>query len=398
MTAHLTEPGNVMVYAVSPAVRVTAWWHQKEWLPLDEPLAIGRRRMFDCNEQANCWRLCLKYSGGNHSEDMSFLITSIMDVNMAQKRLKCRDEDINYMQRVKCVNETLSIEMQSVKANQKKCTRPIPLYYESHHDGDKISDIKITTKIGHNEPGSNVVLDPNSNVTLDANIPLFKNCGIDNECKSTLVDNSQSFTNNSQRIEFRPGNSWNPITLQVYLTVSGDPSYNTNLFIRAPPSAVYENIAKVNLRSNRHMAQLSCYSVDTLYKCPLGNPLEAESHKFNVMFNVRPTGLVEVEHFSWHVNNTNDEAVQTKTKHSEVAYYIDHTKVKVELENDGQTFNNGVVDPLEQRFPFNQRFVNELSNFFCITELCQLYHQKPWQCQYNRNCGTTSIANLQIKQ
>ena len=75
---------------------------------------------------------------------------------------------------VKCVNENLSIELKNVAEKKKRCTDKIPLYYESHHDGDKISSIKMNTQIKQLRAENDVILDPNSDVELLSTIPLFK--------------------------------------------------------------------------------------------------------------------------------------------------------------------------------------------------------------------------------
>ena len=84
------KKGNVMIFGVTPSVRLTALWSNTEWLPLDQPfdpLNHLKRRKFDCEGKSNCWRLCIKYEGGIKNENLDFLIISHLDTDMVTKRL-----------------------------------------------------------------------------------------------------------------------------------------------------------------------------------------------------------------------------------------------------------------------------------------------------------------------
>ena len=81
--------GNVMIFGVTPSVRLNSMWSNTEWLPLDEPLDPldhQIRRKFDCQGKSNCWRLCIKYEGGIKNENLDFLILSHLDTDMLTKR------------------------------------------------------------------------------------------------------------------------------------------------------------------------------------------------------------------------------------------------------------------------------------------------------------------------
>ena len=85
------------VYETYPSVRIISWW-SNEWLPLGEPLN-QKTRMADCGGGgANCWRLCISFSGGYSDQLLDFDIRSNLDsaVDEKFKRLQCSSQKLNH--------------------------------------------------------------------------------------------------------------------------------------------------------------------------------------------------------------------------------------------------------------------------------------------------------------
>ena len=101
--------------------------------------------------------------------------------------------------------------------------------------------------------------------------------------------------------------------------------------------------------------QCSETNVKRLYRCPLGNPLKQDSHKFELKFKVSPVDTSLPEVFSWHMNNTNDgESSTTNQTTAQLDFYI-QPNLKIEPENDGKQFFDQDIDKLQEFFPFQQK-------------------------------------------
>ena len=85
------------IYETYPSVRVEAWW-SNPWRPLGEPLS-QKTRMADCGGGgANCWRLCVSFTGGYSDQLLDFDIRSNLDSTFDEKfkRLQCSPQKLNH--------------------------------------------------------------------------------------------------------------------------------------------------------------------------------------------------------------------------------------------------------------------------------------------------------------
>ena len=151
-----------------------------------------------------------------------------------------------------------------------------------------------------------------------------------------------------------------------------------------------KSISKVGLQESPRLVtdfrgQCSETNVKRLYRCPLGNPLKQDSHKFELKFKagfyfllkslefallavdglglnpwkVNPIDTPLPEVFSWHMNNTNDgESSTTNQTTAELDFYIE-PNLKIEPENDGKQFFDQDIDKLQEFFPFQQRYFEQ---------------------------------------
>ena len=295
----------VHLYRFKPAMRIEAHFKQMNVTTLGRPHwgkdAWATQNDLDCSGDANCWRLCIKFNGADVPDIHSFDVTSKLDTlvgritcNVAENRRACDTE------------RTIAIRLTQVHRGVEKCTRPVPLHYDSHHE-DKIQPVLFETTI---TPSVNdtFVVDPNSATEIIQEISIWKNCSSsNNRCQSALVNPSgdldpKSIDFVSKSIRGDPKR----LRLKLILTVLKDPSFNTKLFITHPVGARFSQLVRLVNRTVEVRIQCQQNAEDFLLTCILGNPLGQGHHTFYVTFYMEPTGKSPVEFFNWHVNNTND--------------------------------------------------------------------------------------------
>ena len=156
--------------------------------------------MADCGGGgANCWRLCISYTGGYSDQLLDFDIRSNLDsvIDEKFKRLQCSSQKLNHKSnQASCETPSrLLVRLRSVQQRDTKCTAHVPLLYRSDHDSDKVRPIEIDTEIGlrPRKSAPEVVLDPNSRIKFTTSVDLYKDCGQDNLCQAKLTEHRKKF-------------------------------------------------------------------------------------------------------------------------------------------------------------------------------------------------------------
>ena len=168
--------------------------------------------------------------------------------------------------------QSISISLSNVKRGVEKCTHRVPLRYNRNHE-DKITPVILVTKIAPIS-NHNFVVDPNSSTEINQTLSIWKDCADQYRCRSQLLNSfgelnctSVDFVTRGMRETGKK-----PIKLKVLFTVSGDPSFNTKMFITHPEGARFSKIYRIGsgeLQIPYHCEQ----TADLLLTCLLGNPL-----------------------------------------------------------------------------------------------------------------------------
>ena len=350
----------VFVFKFKESMRIQAKFKRLSKISLGGPKTEGRE--LDCSPDVNCWRLCVGFSGAQVPNYVQFHITSELDANIG--RIKCKHRG------TECKDRRIETQLR-VKKNEEKCTRPIPLVYDSSHE-NKIDPVPILTKVAPIPPGNlEYIVDPYSTTELVETLSIWKECkSRNNTCQSELTApfgeiDPDFIIYSSPGIR---GGQNGQFKLKIMFTVEKDPSFNTKLFIYHPKEARYANLKVLrdetgNRNKNRNsgaQANPVCIKDESeplLYVCMLGNPLNKGHHTLYVYWYIEPTGQSAEEHFYWHINNTNDgepstTGVQTVTLGVEIE--TDET-ILITAENDQIPYREGLDWLIQHNYTVRNR-------------------------------------------
>ena len=317
----------IFLYSTKSTIRVRAQLDSLKKYPIGG--LPGNRKYFNCESTSsssstgeyedNCWKVCISFDGDESdrkTEKLNFRIQSSLDIkqgHQAQKRLKLKE------------NSEFEITISNVIRGQEKCKIKKLDYTEKD---EKQKSVFVLTQISlKNEKSRQVIIDPNSQIKIETEIKLFKNCGQGDKCNATLTRDSSQLrpavllfesprSKSLPKVKgFMHGNE-KQVNLIINVTVDGDPSYNTQLYLDIPESAKFRNISSIGINKNSHRIPRGACKLQTdgigrnrnrsELICMLGHPLPQNTHHFNISLTVSPTGKVKEENFRWIINNTND--------------------------------------------------------------------------------------------